>query len=321
MRFPVAVAIALCFALPATAHEADLSLDTATQLLSAANIVSAPKVVDCTLSEGAETSCIQFAVKPEPANHAAGPWCPSNISDGADQGGIWLKDGAVLEADGAFFTILADLYDDDEWQLSDPATGAINVTSSAEACAAAARPDVDPAYNNYCVRCLTDYVDPDLVITYTIPLVPVAASRTSPINFGGGGVATNGIKLDGPAPVDAILDAYTIAPFDDCGGHVNLHVGYHFHAVRNCLEVSDLALDAPVVGIAMDGYLITENALGLYDLDACNGHIGESGPYHYHAGADGSNQILGCLTAQTGCAVEGEGGVCDATQTSRPPRP
>lgn len=91
--------------------------------------------------------------------------------------------------------------------------------------------------------------------------------------------------------------------------------------MRNCLEVSDLALDALVVGIAMDGYLITENALGLYDLDACNGHIGESGPYHYHAGADGSNQILGCLTAQTGCAVEGEGGVCDATQTSRPPRP
>ncbi|WP_458791709.1 YHYH protein [Yoonia sp. MH D7] len=310
----------LCVANVGGAHEADLTLETATELLSTANIVVAPQIVDCTLSEGAETQCIQFTVKPEPTNYAAGPWCARNISDGADAGGIWLKDGAVHEADGAFFTMLADLYNDEEWQVYDEATGAINVTPSAEACAAAARPDVDPQYNNFCVQCEPDYVASDLTVTYTIPLTPVAASQPSQINFGGAGVATNGIKFDGPAPLDAILDAHTIAPFDDCGGHVNLNVGYHFHVAGDCLETTEAALDAPIIGIAMDGYLITENALGLYDLDQCNGHVGDTGPYHYHAGAAGSNQILGCLTAQTGCASTQEGTVCDASQQQRPPR-
>lgn len=34
----------------------------------------------------------------------------------------------------------------------------------------------------------------------------------------GADVALDGVKLEGPAPVYAILGAYTIAPFDDCGG-------------------------------------------------------------------------------------------------------
>jgi len=66
--------------------------------------------------------------------------------------------------------------------------------------------------------------------------------------------------------VDAILGAYTVAPFDDCGGHVNLHVGYH-----------------------------------------------------YRAGAPGLNAILGCLSAEHGCASEDPTQPCDAT--ARPPRP
>jgi hypothetical protein len=27
-----------------------------------------------------------------------------------------------------------------------------------------------------------------------------------------------------------ILAAYTLAPFDDAGGHINLAAGYHYHA-------------------------------------------------------------------------------------------
>lgn len=319
--FPAIIAAFVLMPTLGAAHESDLTLDSATQMLSTANLISDPVIVDCTLSEGAQTQCVQFAVKPEPANFEAGPWCPSNIIDSADAGGIWLNDGAVLEADGAFFTMLADLYDDPKWQTYDQSTGVINVTGTAGACAAAARPDVDEAYTNYCVQCLTDYVADDLTVTYTIPLTPVAASQPTDIRNGGAGVATNGIKLDGPAPVEAILGAYTIAPFDDCGGHVNLHAGYHFHAVRDCLETADVALDAPVVGIAMDGFLITEHVAGLADLDSCNGHTTDDAPYHYHAGDEGVNQILGCHTAQTGCASEDADAVCDASVRPARPRP
>ncbi|MBK7291398.1 MAG: hypothetical protein IPI78_14820 [Chitinophagaceae bacterium] len=28
----------------------------------------------------------------------------------------------------------------------------------------------------------------------------------------------------------SILAAYTLAPLDDNGGHINTHVGYHYHA-------------------------------------------------------------------------------------------
>ncbi|MDP5140836.1 MAG: hypothetical protein NWP83_10270, partial [Spirosomaceae bacterium] len=44
------------------------------------------------------------------------------------------------------------------------------------------------------------------------------------------GLAFNGVVFDAPAPVDRILGAYTLAPFDDAGGHINLAAGYHYHA-------------------------------------------------------------------------------------------
>jgi hypothetical protein len=73
----------------------------------------------------------------------------------------------------------------------------------------------------------------------------------------------------------------------------------------------------------MDGQAIQPQVLAAgahpTDLDQCNGHFGEDGTYPYHAGDAGSNAILGCLTAQTGCTLEGEGGACDAT--ARRPRP
>jgi hypothetical protein len=38
------------------------------------------------------------------------------------------------------------------------------------------------------------------------------------------------VVLAQAAPVDAILSNYTIAAFDDCGGHINPFEGYHHHA-------------------------------------------------------------------------------------------
>lgn len=310
----VAAFPALCLGTPTLAHESDFTTTSANQYLAQAALISDAREVPCTLSEGAETTCLTFSVKP--LSEGTGPWCPSNVSDGPDQSGIWLDGGEVYDADGAFFEKLSTFYDDDNWAIADPTTGKINVTDSAEACAAAARPDVDPAYQNFCVQCLPEYVNEAVTITYTIPLEPVPASAPARTGFAGSGVALDGGRLDGPAPVDAILGAYTVAPFDDCGGHVNLNVGYHYHAVTGCIDGQDAALDAPVIGIAMDGYVIAEY-LEDASLDECNGHAEDGQPYHYHAGAAGSNAILGCLKAQYGCSSEDENATCDASQSPR----
>lgn len=135
----------------------------------------------------------------------------------------------------------------------------------------------------------------------------------------GVGIALSGARLDGPAPRDAILSAHTLAPFDDCGGHVNPHVGYHYHAVTDCATTVPAAVEehAPVAGVALDGYLIhtrfdsygTEPA----DLDACRGYAVEGLGYHYHANDPAANAILPCHTAAIGCAISGEDTQCDAT--------
>ena len=294
---------------------------------ASAGVISGPDIVECTLSGGAATTCFQITVTPDPQTYTPGPWCPTNISQGADAGGIWLEDGTVNAVDGSFIANLAEFYGDAEWQMFDPDTGDIRFTGTLEACEAAARPDVDPAYQNYCVQCLPEYLPDDASVTYVIPLEPVAADGDSRTNQSGSGVAYNGIRLDGPAPVDAILGAYTIAPFDDCGGHVNLHAGYHYHAVTDCLQdapaTTGETVDATQIGIAMDGYPILSHLLtdgsAPANLDQCNGHATADGDYHYHAGDAGANAILGCLTAQAGCLLESADGVCDAT--ARPPRP
>ncbi len=289
-------------------------------------IVGTPRLVGCTLSEGTESTCLSITIKTAPTAFTAGPWCPRNIADGPDRSGIWLHQGKVYDADGAFIKGLSTFYQDDTWQLFDPATGAVRVTDSKEACAAAARPDVDPAYNNYCVECLTSYLDAGATMTYTIPIEPVAARRSGGrVGEAGAGLAFSGVRLDGPAPLDAILGAHTLAPFDDCGGHVNLHAGYHIHAITDCLNNSAAAdPHAPVIGIAMDGVplhtrLNTDGSVP-EALDACGGHTVADGGYHYHAGAPGANAVLACQVAQVGCASEGPDQYCDASVRRPPPR-
>jgi YHYH protein len=303
-------------------------LATTKGMFSAAKIIGEPTLVECTLSGGTKTTCFSITVEPTPASYAPGPWCPRNVSDGKDKSGIWLDKGTVYDADGTFMKNLGGFYKDGKWQMVDPATGAIKVTDSREKCAAAARPDVDPKYQNHCVECLTDYMPADASVTYTIPVKPVPASRSGQTNRVGAGIALNGIKLDGPAPVDAILGAYTIAPFDDCGGHVNLHVGYHYHAVTNCLtsaaKTSSTPVHATPIGLAMDGYKIFSHFNGdgkaSADLDSCQGHKTAGDGYHYHAGAAGSNKIIGCLTAQYGCSSTDAKQSCDASAQRGPPR-
>lgn len=327
------LAAVLAMAGPISARSAEADLAGIASFFATAQVVAGPDLVDCTLSGGTKTTCFSITVRPDPRDFTSGPWCPTNISDGPDAGGIWFVEGETVDVDGAFIASLAEIYGDAKWQLFDPETGAVRFTGTLEACQAAARPDVDPAYRNYCVQCLPEYMPEGATITYVIPLSPVPVARGTPTNRIGSGIAYNGLSLDGPAPIDVILGAYTIAPVDDCGGHVNLHVGYHYHAVTDCLPGAPTTLSSVnsevvaalgnQIGIAMDGHAIFAHLLANGQvpegLDRCNGHEAEGLPYHYHAGAAASNAILGCHAAETGCTLADRATVCDA---SRPlPRP
>lgn len=328
--FVCAMALGLC-ATPVLAQDARLA--QITEYFSEAVVMDGPELVDCKLSGGTETTCFQITVSPTPQTYTPGPWCPTSISDGADKGGIWFLNGLTVDVDGEFIQALSEIYGDKKWQLFDPETGAVRYTGTLEACEAAARPDVDEAYNNYCVQCLPEYLPDDTSITYVIPLEP-SDMESAGQTRGGSGLAYNGVRLDGPAPTDAILGSYTIAAFDDCGGHVNTHVGYHYHAVTDCLDgsarssgpasleqIAASGHDAQI-GIAMDGYQIFSRLMANgslpTDLDECGGHEDEGMGYHYHAGLPGSNAILGCLKAESGCTLQ-DGGTCDASQTGRRP--
>ncbi len=314
-------------------------LDMIKAFFAEADVISGPELVECTLSGGAETTCFKITVATSPSAYTPGPWCPTFINDGADKGGIWFVDGKTVDVDGEFIKSLSKIYGDTNWQLYDEDTGEVRYTGTLEACEAAARPDVDPEYQNYCVQCLPEYMAEDASNTYVIPLDPQPSPREMPINQTGSGLAYNGVRMDGPAPVDAILGAYTIAAFDDCGGHVNPHVGYHYHAVTDCLDdnsevtvgTSDAITAAglgPQIGIAMDGYPIFGHLMAdgsePTGLDQCYGKETDGIGYHYHVGEAGSNQILGCLSAQVGCLLNDPNQTCDASQTAQrrgpPPR-
>ena len=114
---------------------------------------------------------------------------------------------------------------------------------------------------------------------------------------GGVGLAFNGVNFDPPAPVHAILAAHTIAPFDDAGGHLNPHAGYHYHAVTgHTKEIAQEDGHAPMIGYVLDGFglyaYLDEAGNPPANLDECGGHYDAVRGYHYHAGAPGSNQII-----------------------------
>ena len=268
-------------------------------------LVSAVGTESCALSGGSQTSCYRIEITGAPANHRVGPFCPTTIHATAEEGGIWFDgSGPVYEMDGSFIVNLADLYGDDNWLLYDPETGEVNVTDTRIACEAAARPNVDPQYRNHCVECSIDYYGGGVSQILLIPTEPVPLASPAPVRRDVG-VALNGVVLGPPAPVHAILGAYTIAPFDDCGGHVNPVEGYHYHAATDCAEsVPQDDGHAAMIGYAMDGYAITgrRNADGTEpsDLDGCRGHRDETRGYHYHAAGAGENRFIGCFQGEQG---------------------
>lgn len=268
-------------------------------------LTTPPEEVDCTLSDGTETTCIKISIKGAPSDHEAGPFCPRSITDGPETVGTWIENGQIYDLDGSFIKNLAEFYNDDTWQLYDEGTGLVNVTTTQEACEAAARPDVAAEYNNFCVECSLDYVDGGIAKEYLIPKVPIPRDANS--ELGGTlsvGVAFNGVQFDPPAPTAAILAAYTIAAFDDCGGHINTATGYHYHAATGCSQsVEQCDGHAPLIGYAMDGYgMYAMNAEGgtePADLDECRGHTDETRGYHYHVASPGENMFIGCYHGKT----------------------
>ncbi|MEL7313408.1 MAG: YHYH protein [Cyanobacteria bacterium J06559_3] len=234
----------------------------------------------CTLSGGTETMCYRITVTSIPFDHDPGPWCPGAITDAAEAGGIWPESGEIYDVDGPFVENLDTFYEDGNWKLNND-DGTIRVTDSAAACAAAARPDVDEAYQNYCVQCLVSYLEEGAAVnTYVIPMTPVEQATPTEAIRTSIGVALNGVTFELPAPTDAILGAYTLAPFDDCGGHVNLNEGYHYHAHTGCsTEVEQSDSHAPMIGYALDGFplyaLLDKNGEEPTGLDQCRGQYDE----------------------------------------------
>lgn len=261
-------------------------------------------VVKCELSKGTSTDCYKIVVKSTPHEHKMGPWCPRHIEDSKSEGGIWFDSGKVYDVDGHFISRIGEFYKDEKWKLYND-DGSIKVTRTQEACEGAAKPNVEEIYKNHCVECQPSFYH-DHVTTYLIPKTPVFSGvggrpgRGAPM-----GLALNGVNYDPPAPTGAILRAHTLAPLDDCGGHVNPHTGYHYHAATGCtVEIDQTDGHAPLLGYALDGYGIyaLANAKGERptDLDKCRGHEDSTRGYHYHAGDAGSNQIIGCLSGQVG---------------------
>ena len=265
-------------------------------------------IVDCTLSNGTTTTCYQI-VASTPTDHDMGPWCPDNISDDATAGGIWLENGEVYDVDGAFVANMATFYNDDTWLMYDE-NGDIYVTETENDCINAANPNVGEAYKNYCVECVPDYIT-DITNTWLIPTTPVKLTTTA--SFAGmgppgqqtsgpsvRGIAFNGVEFSAAAPVDNILGAYTLAPFDDAGGHINVNQGYHYHAVTGVsTKVTQEDDHAAMIGYAADGHGIyeqkNEDDSEPSDLDGCRGHYDDTRGYHYHVDAAGSNNFINCL--------------------------
>lgn len=264
--------------------------------------------VPCTLSDGTTTDCYQIVTKSIPTDHSMGPWCPDNISDNAEAGGIWLEDGEVYDVDGAFIQNMATFYNDSKWLMYDD-NGDIYVTETEDDCINAANPNVGEAYENFCVECIPSYIT-NLTQTWLIPITPVYQKNATLFATGPGGpgnsapstrgIALNGIEFSAPAPTNNILSAYTLAPFDDAGGHINVHQGYHYHAATGfSTKVEQTDGHSALIGYALDGYGIyaLSDADGDLpaDLDELRGHSDTTRGYHYHVDHAGNNNFINGL--------------------------
>lgn len=287
--------------------EDDVVLDVDASYFTTANTNITVTKVSCTLSDGTQTECYQIVTNSTPTDHQMGPWCPENIADDANAGGIWLESGEVYDVDGSFIENMATFYNDNTWKMYDT-DGNIYVTETEEDCINAANPNVGTAYQNFCVECLPSYIT-NVSQTYLIPVTPVMQDNSAFFAMGPGGgsgvpstrgIALNGVELSAPAPVNNILGAYTLAPFDDAGGHINVNQGYHYHAATGLSYSIEQSDDhAELMGYAMDGFgmyaRLDKNGNEPTDLDECRGHYDEIRGYHYHVDAAGNNNFINCL--------------------------
>lgn len=289
-----------------TVSSSTTSINVESSNFLAGGLVEAITIESRTMSDGSTADCYKIVVNSLASDHDMGPWCPSNISDDASAGGIWLEGGVAYDVDGAFVQNLATFYNDNTWMMYDATTGNITRTTTQTECEEAANPNVGAQYQNYCVECLPSYVA-NLTHTYYIPVTPTQAS--SPVSFGTGpmsqgpsvrGLAFNGVVFDAPAPVSNILGAYTLAPFDDAGGHINLAAGYHYHAATG-LSTQIVQSDghSAMIGYALDGYGMFErldsDGNEPTDLDASRGHYDDIRGYHYHVDNAGNNNFINSL--------------------------
>lgn len=275
--------------------------------------------VDCTLSNGAESRCYQFDVIGEPLDHTTGPYCPRNITDGADAGGKWLDNGALVDLDGAFFVNLPANYGPN-WVLYDVDTGRVNVTDTPESCLAAAQLNPPEEWWYHCIECTIENVGGPVLRQYTIPIVPVPRQEIAELDNTFPGVSLNGVGLSFPADIDGIVATFNIAALDDCAGHVNNAISYHYHGASGCwYEIDQSDEHAALIGYAMDGYAIHSmtNLDGgePSDLDECRGHTDSERDYHYHAASPGENMFIGCFHGEI-AQVDDAGG-----PGGPPPRP
>lgn len=278
-----------------------------------------PENVECTLQDGTEARCYEFAVAYKPETLEIGPFCPTNLNE---TGGIWDWDGenaGVYQLDRAFFEMLAaqgyKFYDENgDIAISDPGSGQ--------------RPDADHT-------CLMASQDDSVVITMRLPVDPVMAQTPTDL----GTVATVGVALDGvPIFADApsVLVTGQMPALDVCGGHIDPGGWYHWHAtstdIDTPLEAAGVAADCALTqdasaqfGYAFDGFAmfgsLEADGTAPEGLDACGGHIGMIDgveTYHYHASKDFPN-LPKCLvgvvaqdnfatTAATGIGADRQGG-------------
>lgn len=272
----------------------------------AAGLSESITIVSKTLSDGTTADCYKITTKGIPTDHAMGPWCPTNITDDATKGGIWINNGNVYDVDGAFIKNLSTFYKDNTWLMYNTSTGVITKTKTLAECQAAANPNVGAEYKNYCVECLPSYVA-NLTHTYYVPVTPKKAKSRiafaqNPMMQGPSirGLAFNGVVFDAPAPTNIILAAYTLAPFDDAGAHINLAAGYHYHAATGMTtKIAQPDGHAAMIGYAADGYGIyerlSEAGTEYTDLDTSRGHYDTVRGYHYHVDKAGSNNFINSL--------------------------
>ena len=275
---------------------------------------------DCTLSNGEKSTCYRIEVTGAPVDTKIGPFCPESTSSTAEVTGIWLDGEKMYNVDGQFIMDLSTIYKDVKWKLYDD-SGKVKVTDTKEAFQGAARPDVQAAYKYHCVEGTWEWTETTKPVPTSIlvPVKPVMASASSSPR-GNLGVTINGLVISASAPVDAILGAYTIAAFDDCGGHFNPTAGYHLHAYTGCKGIEyESHIDNPdaetkIIGYAMDGVAVFAplSSKSTIKLDECNGRTTAKDGYHYYAQSAEKNLVVKCVKGLTAvdplAASEGPGG-------------